>query len=271
MKTRRPLVAGNWKMNTNRAGALRLALDIAEGLTAAHAAVDSAVFPPFVYLDPVARALAAKDSPLAPGAQDLCAEPDGAHTGEVSAAMLGDVGCRFVLIGHSERRHGIGETDELIARKTIAAFASGLHGVLCVGETIDQRRAGQTDAVNEAQIRSALRNIDPAAAGERLTIAYEPVWAIGSGLTATPADAQDAHARIRGLLAELLGEPVSQAIRVLYGGSMKPSNAAELLTQPDIDGGLIGGASLSAPDFLAILTAATRIAPAPPAPRGVLH
>ncbi len=278
MSTRRPFVAGNWKMNTNRAGAVRLALDIADGLSGAHAGVDSAVCPPFVYLDPVGRALAAKDSPLALGAQNVSPEHDGAFTGEVSAAMLRDIGCRFVLTGHSERRHGMGESDDLVGRKARAALAGGLHCILCVGETIEQRRAGQTDAVNEAQTRAALRGVDAGSARERLTIAYEPVWAIGTGLSATPADAQEAHAKLRRLLAELLGQPASLTIRILYGGSMKPSNASELLSQPDIDGGLIGGASLNAPDFLAILAAAARLTtsasttPAPaPAPRGVLH
>lgn len=255
MGKRRPMVAGNWKMNTDRAGALRLALDVADGLDALAGSVDLAICPPFVYLDAVGRALSAAGSSLALGAQDVYFEPDGAFTGEVSTAMLKDLSCAFVLTGHSERRHVLGETDHLIARKTAAVLNAGMNCILCIGETLDQRRAGQTDAVNEAQVRAALKGLQPAQI-ERLTIAYEPVWAIGTGMTATPADAQDAHAKIRSVLGSVVGDSAAQAVRILYGGSVKPSNAAELFSQSDIDGGLIGGASLKSSDFLSIAKAA---------------
>lgn len=255
MGKRRPMVAGNWKMNTDRAGALRLALDVADGVRDLTGSVDVAVCPPFVYIDAVGRALSAAGSAVALGAQDVYFEPDGAFTGEVSTAMLRDLACAQVLTGHSERRHVLGESDELVARKSAATLGAGLHCILCVGETLEQRRAGQTDAVNERQVRAALKGLDASLLG-RLTIAYEPVWAIGTGMTATPADAQDAHAKIRRVLHAVVGEALSQSIRILYGGSVKPSNAAELFSQPDIDGGLIGGASLKASDFLAIVRAA---------------
>jgi triosephosphate isomerase len=255
MGKRRPMVAGNWKMNTDRAGALRLALDVADGARDLTGSVDVAVCPPFVYIDAVGRALSAAGSAVALGAQDVYFEPDGAFTGEVSAAMLRDLACSYVLTGHSERRHVLGESDELVAQKTAAVLSAGLSCILCVGETIEQRRANRTDEVNEARARAALKGLTPTQL-ERLTVAYEPVWAIGTGMTATPADAQDAHAKIRRVLHAVVGESLSQSIRILYGGSVKPSNAAELFSQPDIDGGLIGGASLKASDFLAIVRAA---------------
>ncbi len=255
MGKRRPMVAGNWKMNTDRAGALRLALDVADGVRDFSDSVDVAVCPPFVYLDAVGRALSAAGSAVALGAQDVYFEPDGAFTGEISASMLRDLACAQVLTGHSERRHVLGESDELVAQKTAAVLSAGLNCILCVGETLEQRRAGQTDAVNERQVRAALKGLD-ASVLTRLTIAYEPVWAIGTGMTATPADAQDAHAKIRALLRSEVGDAPANSTRILYGGSVKPSNAAELFSQPDIDGGLIGGASLKASDFLAIVRAA---------------
>lgn len=255
MGKRRPMVVGNWKMNTDRAGALRLALDVADGMSTIGDAVDAAVCPPFVYLDAVGRALSAAGSALALGAQDMYFETDGAYTGEISSAMLNDLSCAYVLTGHSERRHVLGESDEMVARKTAAVLNAGMHCILCVGETIEQRRAAQTDEVNERKARAALKGVKPDAYS-RLTIAYEPVWAIGTGHSATPADAQDAHAKIRDLLRRVLGESAADSIRILYGGSVKPSNAAELFAQPDVDGGLIGGASLKAADFLAIMRAA---------------
>ncbi len=256
MSKRRPFVAGNWKMNTDRASALRLALDVADGLGDAGAQVDTAVCPPFVYLDAVGRALAAAQTHLSLGAQDVYCERDGAFTGEVSIAMLKDLACAYVLTGHSERRHVIGESDHLIARKTSSVLEAGLSCILCVGETIEQRQAGQTDAVNQRQVSSGLEGLNPEWLG-RLTIAYEPVWAIGTGVTATPADAQDAHLKIRAIVERLFGQKAAEAMRILYGGSVKPSNAVELFAQPDIDGGLIGGASLNASDFLAIIRAAS--------------
>ncbi len=253
MSERRIFVGGNWKMNTDQAGATELARGVVDGLADA-GSVDVAVFPPFPYLVTVASVLRERGGSVMLGAQDIYHQPDGAFTGEVSAAMLKDCGVQAVLVGHSERRHVIGETDELIALKTRAVLDAGLHCVLCVGEKEEERDAGQTDAVNERQIRSALAGLSAEQMG-RVTIAYEPVWAIGTGKTATPADAQDAHANIRALLREMFGEATANAVRIQYGGSMKPANAAELLAQPDIDGGLIGGASLKAADFCAIVKA----------------
>lgn len=253
MSERRPFIGGNWKMNTDQAGATELARAVVDGL-ADTGSVDVAVFPPFPYLLTVASVLRERGATVMLGAQDIYHQPDGAFTGEVSASMLKDCGVQAVLVGHSERRHVLGETDDLIALKTRAVLDAGLHCVLCVGEKEDERDAGHTDAVNERQIRSALADLTPAHM-QRVTIAYEPVWAIGTGKTATPADAQDAHAKIRALLAQMFGEATAASVRIQYGGSMKPANAAELLAQPDIDGGLIGGASLKASDFCAIVKA----------------
>ena len=255
MAKRRPMVVGNWKMNTDRASALRLALDVAAGVDSLRAEIDTGVCPPFVYLDAVGRALAAANSALALGAQDMYFEPNGAFTGEISAEMLRDLSCTYVLTGHSERRHVLGESDEMVARKTEAVLDAGLHCILCVGETLEQRKANQTNEVNERRARAALKGVKPSSLS-RLTIAYEPVWAIGTGVSATPADAQDAHERIRDLLVRVVGQDAAQSMRILYGGSVKPSNAAELFAQPDVDGGLIGGASLNAEDFLSIIRTA---------------
>jgi triosephosphate isomerase len=252
MTDRKPFVGGNWKMNTDQAGATDLTRSVVEGLGDADAQV--AVFPPFPYLLTVASVLRERSATVQLGAQDLYHHPNGAFTGEVSVEMLKDCGVTAVLTGHSERRHVIGEPDELIALKTKAAVDGGLHCVLCVGETLEQREAGETDTVNERQIRAALAEIDAGQMG-MVTIAYEPVWAIGTGKTATPDDAQNAHARIRSLLSELFGQGVADSVRIQYGGSVKPGNAQELFSQPDIDGGLIGGASLKASDFCAIVKA----------------
>lgn len=251
--SRRPFVAGNWKMNLNRAGAAELAGVVARGSAEVGAAVECAVCPAFVHLDAVRHALEGSEVRL--GAQDLYFEPDGAFTGEVSTAMLQDLGVRYVLTGHSERRHVIGETDDLVSRKTTAAIGAGLDVILCVGETIEQRRGGETDSVNERQVRAGLAGIT-AEQMSRITIAYEPVWAIGTGVTATPDDAQAAHARIREVLGEVHGAEIAAATRIQYGGSVKPENAASLFSMPDIDGGLIGGAALKGPGFLEIMRAA---------------
>ncbi|MEQ8769326.1 MAG: triose-phosphate isomerase [Phycisphaerales bacterium] len=248
---RTPYVGGNWKMNTNGASGADLAASVA---AAADDAVQVAVFPPFPYLTRVGEALAGSGVML--GAQDVSDQDDGAFTGEVSAAMLLDCGVKTVLVGHSERRHAIGESDELCNAKVLKALSAGLDVVLCVGEKLEEREARQTDAVNERQIRAGLAGV-PAADMARVTIAYEPVWAIGTGKTATPDDAQDAHAKIRTLVASMYDQTVADAVRIQYGGSVKPGNAAELFAQPDIDGGLIGGASLKADDFAAICEAAT--------------
>ncbi len=252
MSNRTPLVAGNWKMHLDRGAAVELALAVG-----AHGGggVERAIFPAFVHLDAVCSALRGAGIDLAVGGQDLWTEPEGAFTGEVSAAMLADVGCRMVLAGHSERRNVLGESDELVGRKTAAALAAGLTCVLCVGETRAQREAGETDAVNERQIRAGLADVG-ASDVDRLVIAYEPVWAIGTGRTASPEDAQSAHAAIRRVLGELLDAPAALTTRILYGGSVKPANAADLFAQEDVDGGLVGGASLRADDFAAIVDAA---------------
>lgn len=252
MSSRTPFVGGNWKMNTDRA----IAADLASGVATAFApmtGVEAAVFPPFPYLAPVREALGTSGVLL--GAQDAWPEPNGAFTGEVSIDMLKDCGVGVVLVGHSERRHVIGEDDGLINRKVRAVLAAGLRCILCIGETLDQREAGDTDAVNASQLKAGLAGVTAEQAAD-LTIAYEPVWAIGTGKTATPQDAQDAHKKARAVVAGILGGDAAAAMRIQYGGSMKPGNAAELLAQPDIDGGLIGGASLKAGDFADILRAA---------------
>lgn len=246
----RAFIAGNWKMNTNRAAAVSLARGAAE-FAAANEGVKVGVFPPFPYLLIVREALAG--SAVAVGAQDVYPGPDGAFTGEVSVAMLRDCGAGMVLVGHSERRHVLHEGEGLIREKLRAVLGAGLEAVLCVGEKLEERRAGRTDEVNEGQLRSALAGFEPAWSA-RLTIAYEPVWAIGTGVTATPGDARAAHGRIRAVLAEWLG-PAAAGTRILYGGSVKASNAAELLAQADVDGALVGGASLDAKEFGAIIRA----------------
>ncbi len=247
------MVGGNWKMHLRRADALALAQNVSG--SAPTDQVDTVVFPPFVYLDAVASALRDTGSSLALGAQDVYHEADGAFTGEVSLAMLQDLGVTACLVGHSERRHVIGEPEDLVRRKTHAVLAAGLTCVLCVGETLEQREAGRTNDVNERQLRSALQGVELPSA-DHLVIAYEPVWAIGTGRNATPEDAQAAHVHVRSILASIFDPPTASRIRVQYGGSVKPSNADALFAQPDIDGGLIGGASLKPDDFLAICRAA---------------
>jgi len=251
---RKPFVAGNWKMNTDSHSSVQLAERIASGsVEAAGHSVTVAVCPPFVYLQAVTRALAA--SSIAVGAQDMYFEPDGAFTGEISASMLKDIGCTYCLCGHSERRHVIGETDELINRKVAAAISGGLLPILCVGELLAEREASRTNEVVTRQLEKGLAGLSD----EKLsavTIAYEPVWAIGTGVTATPEQAQDVHDFIRKLLDRMYDDRLAEEIRILYGGSVKASNAAELMGQPDIDGLLVGGASLKANDFLAIIQAA---------------
>jgi len=254
---RKPFVGGNWKMNLDAAAARTLADELARTVAAdgLDRACDIAIFPPFVYIPAVLGVLRDRPSGIMLGAQDLWPGPAGAFTGEVSAAMLIDCGATVVLAGHSERRHVIGESDELINRKARAGLDAGLSVILCIGETLDQRTAGQTNQVNERQLRAGLAGVKPDQL-VRLTIAYEPVWAIGTGKNATPADAQDAHAHCRAVLTSLFGNAAAASIRVQYGGSVKASNAAELFAQPDIDGGLIGGASLKADEFLGIVKAA---------------
>ncbi len=248
---RGPFIGGNWKMNTTRDGAAALAAAVADGLHSDGPQV--AIYPPFVWLHATRPP---KDSRLLLGAQDCSPEKNGAHTGDVSLEMLEECGVSTVLVGHSERRHGLKEPEGRIAAKLRAVLGAGMIGVLCIGETLDEREAGETDQVNEKQLRSALEGTK-IVRKDHLVVAYEPVWAIGTGKTASAGDAQAAHEKIRSVLDDLLGSDAATAIRIIYGGSMKPGNAEELMSQPDIDGGLIGGASLKAEDFLAIVDAAS--------------
>ena len=251
-KKRRPIVAGNWKMNKTSGEALALAGEIARAL-GDFEPVDVVLCPPFTALHAVSRAIGG--TRIALGAQNLHWEKAGAFTGEIAAAQLLDAGCAHVIIGHSERRQFFGETDDTVSRRLGAALAAGLAPIVCVGETLDQRKTGRTEAVIREQVQKGLAGLDAQALG-RLVIAYEPVWAIGTGMTATPDQAQDTHAFIRGLLKSMAGEAVAGAVRIQYGGSVKPANAKELFGRPDIDGGLIGGASLDAASFVAIVKAA---------------
>ena len=251
---RKPFVAGNWKMNTDSHSSVNLAKSIVSGsLEIAGQSVDVAVIPPFVYIPAVVDALSS--SSIAIGAQDVYFEQQGAFTGEISASMLKDIGCIYALCGHSERRHVIGEPDELINKKVAAAVSGGLLPILCVGELLAEREASQTNEVITRQMKNGLAGLS-AEKTSAVTIAYEPVWAIGTGLTATPQQAQEGHALIRKLLAEMYDESLAEEIRILYGGSGKPGNAKELMHQQDIDGLLVGGASLNPDDFLAIIQAA---------------
>lgn len=251
MSTRRPLVAGNWKMHGTRAEAASLVDGIVRGLRA-DAGVEVLVCPPFILIPLVAEKLAG--TKVSWGGQNLDTHPSGAYTGEVSGPMLRDHGCTYVIVGHSERRAYYGETNEIVAEKFGAAQAAGLVPILCVGETLDEREANRTESVVAAQLGAVLAK-HGAAKLARSVIAYEPVWAIGTGRTATPEQAQEVHAFIRGRI-ESHDAGVAGNIRILYGGSVKAANAAELFRQPDIDGGLIGGASLKAEEFLAICHAA---------------
>jgi len=247
--SRTPFVAGNWKMNTTKASATELARAVAKGTPSGGVQVGMA--PPFVYLDAVAQAVAG--SSVLVGAQDLYFEKSGAFTGEVSAEMLKDIGVHFVLTGHSERRHVLNEPSALIDKKAHAAYAAGLIVVHCVGEKLDERDGGKTLTVVQAQLEELSDTMQDA---ERIVIAYEPVWAIGTGRTATDEQAQEVHAYIRSAIGKLWNKDFADRVRVIYGGSMKPDNAKGLMAEPDVDGGLIGGAALKADSFLAIVKAA---------------
>jgi triosephosphate isomerase len=256
MIERTPIVGGNWKMNTDLASAVELADDVVAACGAVEQRCDIVLYPPFPYLQAVGRTLGHHLLHL--GAQDVYHEPNGAFTGEVGVEMLQDLDVTHVLVGHSERRHVIGETDELVNRKVVAALDAGLQVTLCVGETIEQREDGRTDAVISEQLLRGLDGV-PAEQTGLLTIAYEPVWAIGTGLTATPEDAQAGHALLRGTLADRYDDSIAESVRIQYGGSVKANNARELFAQPDIDGGLIGGASLQSGEFAAIVRAAVEV------------
>ena len=248
------LVAGNWKMNGSTAANAELVAGIVDGVPAG-SGFTLLVCPPFPYVATVVAQ--AEGSPVKVGAQNVSEHEKGAYTGEVAPGMLRDIGCEYVIVGHSERRALYGETSAQVAAKFVAAQAAGITPILCVGETLEEREAGATEKVVDEQLDAALEAAGIEAFASAV-IAYEPVWAIGTGMTASPEQAQDVHRHIRGRL-EALNAEVAAGVQILYGGSMKGDNAAGLLAQPDIDGGLIGGASLKAADFLAIAQAAADI------------
>jgi len=254
---RTPFIAGNWKMHNTLAEA-RALIEGIKSQVAEVAAVDMLVCPPCYLLFPMAKALAGTKIKL--GAQNVHEEEKGAFTGEISAAMLVDAGCSDVIIGHSERRHVFGETNDRLDRKVRAAVAAGLNVIYCVGETLDEREAGSTQAVVDAQLDAV---IGPDVPPDKLTIAYEPVWAIGTGRTATPEQAQEVHAAIRERLGSIYDANEAAKLRIQYGGSVKPVNAAGLLSKPDIDGALVGGACLVAADFAAIIETASGVVSTP--------
>jgi triosephosphate isomerase len=246
---RTPLVVGNWKMHGGVARARELGQALREGLKRPRG-VHVAVCPPFTAIPAVVETLAG--SPIAVGAQNCHWADEGAFTGEVSPAMLAELGCRFVILGHSERRQVFRESDDEVNRKTVAALRHGLVPIVCVGETADERRQGLTFTVVEGQLRGGLAGVTTADLG-RCVLAYEPVWAIGTGVTATPAQAAEVHGYLRGLVGELASKEVAQALRILYGGSVKPDNVTGLSEESEIDGALVGGASLEAAAFIAIV------------------
>ncbi len=249
---RRPFIAGNWKMNRGPLEADRLAQDLKRAL-AGREGVDVAVAPPAISIPVVRQRL--QHTGIEVAGQDLHPEPSGAYTGDVSGEMLRQAGCAYVIIGHSERRQLHGEDDALVAAKVKAAFRAGLLPILCCGETLGQRQSGAAEAIVTGQIAAAFDGL-PADQAASVTVAYEPIWAIGTGHTATPDQAQAMHATIRGWLARAYPDFVARQVRIQYGGSVKPGNAASLLRQPDIDGALVGGAALSVDSFVAIIEAA---------------
>ncbi len=251
---RKKFVCGNWKMHKTAAEARGLLAELRGLVDGLAEQVDVAVAPPFTALAAAAEAL--RGSRVALAAQDVHWEAQGAFTGEVSAPMLAEAGCRHVIVGHSERRQLFGETDETVRKKAGAVLAAGMRPIVCVGETLAEREAGKTLEVVSRQVRGGLSGI-PSSAMAAIAVAYEPVWAIGTGKTATTAQAQEVHAAVRLLLRELCGATADQ-IRIQYGGSVKPDNAAELMAQPDVDGALVGGASLKAADFSQIVKGALR-------------
>ena len=249
MSQRRPFVGGNWKMNLDLASAVELAEDVTAGLGALEVECDIVICPPYPYLQAVGHAL--KHHCLGLGAQDVSEFSSGAHTGDVAASMLLDLGTSWVIIGHSERRHGQHESDEVIARKVSHALEVGLRVILCCGETAEEHAAGQTEEVTARQIRSGLAGIG-AEHLSNVVIAYEPVWAIGTGVTPSVQDAEKVHRTLRSIVSTLYDSRFASDLRIIYGGSMKASNAGEFIASPEIDGGLIGGASLKSEDFLEI-------------------
>ena len=254
-KARKLLIAGNWKMNLNSAESAELAENIVSQVgTQMEVAV--CLCPTFTSLEAVSKEVV--NSNIGLGAQNMHHEASGAYTGEISAEMLRHLFANFVILGHSERREYFGETDSMVNKKTLVALAASLKPIVCIGETLEERESGQLNTVIETQLKGALVGVEPKHA-DQLVIAYEPVWAIGTGKTATPEDAEAVHATIRRLLAELIGAEAAEKVRILYGGSMKPENAETLLSQKNIDGGLIGGASLKAHAFATIVESAIKI------------
>jgi len=254
---RRFLVAGNWKMNTTQSTGEALAAELAAVAAKAEDGVEVLVCPPYPYLGSVGAKVAGSAVQL--GAQNVYFEASGAFTGEVSVDMLKDVGCTHVLIGHSERRHVLGETDDVINKKVRAALAGGLTAVLCVGELLSEREAQKTKAVLDQQMAGGLAHVSEQDAAN-VVIAYEPVWAIGTGVTATPQQAESAHEHLRKWIANRYNPSVSEQMRILYGGSVKADNAEELMGQANVDGALVGGASLKAEAFVPIIEAARKLA-----------
>ncbi|RKH14949.1 triose-phosphate isomerase [Corallococcus sp. CA053C] len=252
-QARRKIIAGNWKMNKAVPEALALVRELRGAVAALGDKVEVVIAPPFVALQPVHVAL--EGAPIQLAAQNCHWEASGAFTGEISAGMLVELGCAYVIVGHSERRQFFGETDATVNKRAKAVKAAGMTPIICVGETLAEREANQTLTVVERQVRGALEGFTGADVAT-FVMAYEPVWAIGTGRTATTAQAQEVHAAIRGLLSRLYDEGTAGRVRIQYGGSVKPDNAAELLGQPDVDGALVGGASLKAADFVAIVKAA---------------
>ena len=255
MMSRRLLIAGNWKLNRGPGAATELANGLKRAL-AGTTAVDLAVAPPFIAIPEVVQKL--QHSGIEVGAQNLYWETSGAFTGEISGEMLREAGCTFVLVGHSERRQLFGDTNATVNRRLHAALSAGLSPMLCIGETLAERDAGQAQSIVWSQLEGGLAGVDNSAL-ERITLAYEPVWAIGTGRVATPAQAQEMHAAIRTWLLERFGAGAARTQRVLYGGSVKPANAAGLLSQEDIDGALVGGAALNAESFTGIVEAAANL------------
>ena len=255
MNARKYLIAGNWKMNLNSAEGAELAGQVAS-MFGQQTEVSVCVCPTFTALEAVSKVV--NESNVQLGAQNMHFESAGAYTGEIAAEMLRHLYCNFVILGHSERRQYFGEIDETVNKKTLAALDANLKPIVCIGETLDEREAGKVKEVIKTQTEGALAGVSKEQA-ESLVIAYEPVWAIGTGKTATPEMAEEVHAEIRCLLAGLFDEETAEKVRILYGGSMKPGNAAELLAQKNIDGGLIGGASLKANDFAGIVEAAVEL------------
>jgi len=248
---RTPIIAGNWKMNILRGDAVKLASGVAQACADIEG-VEIVVGPTFVCLDAVLQAL--EGTQVGVAAQNMHHAGSGAFTGAISAGMIEDLGCGYVILGHSERRQYFGETDEGVNRKVHVALGHGLTPIVCIGESLAEREAEETERKVELQVRAALTGVSAEQAAG-IVLAYEPIWAIGTGKTATPEQAQDVHAHIRALLADMYSEDTAQAVRIQYGGSVKPKNIAELIAQPDIDGALVGGASLKADSFHAIVAA----------------